>query len=339
MIHSAVDSYATARTAPVAGTNPVAVGVSWGAILAGAFAAAALSFLLIILGFGLGFSSVSPWSNTGFSAQAIGYSTIVWITLTQIAASAGGGYLAGRLRVKLIEAQTEETHFRDSAHGFLSWAVAALVTAAFLSSAIGSILSGGTKLAGSASTALTTIAVAGGTNMASDTRNGASKLDSMSNYFIDSLFRMTMTDASNISSTAGSSASETRDNAITPAQRLEIAHIFANAIQNDSLPATDKAYVSQLLARHAGLSHAEAEKRVSDMYIAYHNAINNGIAKAKELADQARKVAAYSALWMFFALLCGALVACFSATYGGRQREKFSAWSNSIRTTATSVTS
>ena len=67
-------------------------------------------------------------------------STIVWLTFTQLTASAMGGYLAGRLRTKWIEVHTDEVYFRDTAHGFLAWAVASLVTAGLLTSVIGSIL-------------------------------------------------------------------------------------------------------------------------------------------------------------------------------------------------------
>ena len=38
-------------------------GVSWPAVFAGAFAAAALSLILLALGTGLGFSAVSPWAR------------------------------------------------------------------------------------------------------------------------------------------------------------------------------------------------------------------------------------------------------------------------------------
>jgi hypothetical protein len=54
-----------------------------------------------------------------------------------------GGYLAGRLRTRWIGVNTDEVYFRDTAHGFLAWAVAALTTAAVLASVIGSIISGG----------------------------------------------------------------------------------------------------------------------------------------------------------------------------------------------------
>ena len=70
-------------------------GVSWAAIFAGATGAAALSLILIVLGFGLGFSAVSPWSGDGATAKQLGISSIVWLALTQIIASGLGGYIAG----------------------------------------------------------------------------------------------------------------------------------------------------------------------------------------------------------------------------------------------------
>ena len=98
-------------------------GVSWAAVIGGAFVAASLSLILISLGTGLGFSAVSPWANTGVSASTIGMGAIAWLIINQIVASAMGGYLAGRLRTKWVNVHTDEVYFRDSAHGFLVWAV------------------------------------------------------------------------------------------------------------------------------------------------------------------------------------------------------------------------
>lgn len=117
--------------------------VSWGAIVAGAAAAAALSLSLSILGVGLGLSSVSPWASDGVGATTFGVTTILWLTLTQLLALAMGGYLAGRLRTKWTGVHTDEVYFRDTAHGFLAWAVASMATAALLTSVIGSMLGGG----------------------------------------------------------------------------------------------------------------------------------------------------------------------------------------------------
>jgi hypothetical protein len=68
-------------------------GVSWPAVIGGAFVTAALGLILLTLGTGLGFSSVSPWSNAGASASTITTAAIVWLIFTQIIASTMGGYL------------------------------------------------------------------------------------------------------------------------------------------------------------------------------------------------------------------------------------------------------
>jgi hypothetical protein len=86
--------------------------VSWGAIAAGSAAAASLSLILLILGVGLGLSSVSPWAREGVSAATFGVSTILWLMLAQLLASAMGGYIAGRLRTRWTDVHTDEVYFR-----------------------------------------------------------------------------------------------------------------------------------------------------------------------------------------------------------------------------------
>src|SRR5690606_41381725 len=82
--------------------------VSWGAGIAGAVIAAALSAMLITGGTGLGFLAVSPWQYDGASGTAIGVGTIVWRFVTQVIAYAVAGYVAGRLRTKWSDARGHE---------------------------------------------------------------------------------------------------------------------------------------------------------------------------------------------------------------------------------------
>ncbi|MEO5733166.1 MAG: hypothetical protein ABIN96_12210, partial [Rubrivivax sp.] len=197
-------------------------GVSWGAIFAGAAAAAALSLILIVLGTGLGLSSISPWAGQGVSGTTFGVSTIIWLTFTQLAASGMGGYIAGRLRTKWSGVHTDEVYFRDTAHGFLAWAVATLVTAAMLSSAIGSVIGSGVQAGasvagGAATTAVAGAAAAGTSAIKSSDASGAS---SSMGYFVDSLFRK---DAN--STVAGAEPAPAGDPAAAGA---EVARIFAN---------------------------------------------------------------------------------------------------------------
>lgn len=113
--------------------------VSWSAIFAGAAGASALSLLLLVLGMGLGLSSTSPWSHESMDQAATNTTVIAWVVFSQVLASGLGGYLAGRLRTKWVDVQRDEVHFRDTAHGFLAWAVAALATATMLTQVTGAI--------------------------------------------------------------------------------------------------------------------------------------------------------------------------------------------------------
>jgi heme/copper-type cytochrome/quinol oxidase subunit 2 len=117
-------------------------GVSWGAVIAGAFVAAALSLILLALGAGLGLSAVSPWSNIGASASQLGTVAIIWLILIQIIASAMGGYLAGRLRTRWQTIHNDEVHFRDTANGLVAWAVGVVITVSFLTTAATAMVGG-----------------------------------------------------------------------------------------------------------------------------------------------------------------------------------------------------
>jgi hypothetical protein len=152
-------------------------GVSWAAVFAGAFVAAAMSLIFLTLGTGLGLSSVSPWSGVGASASAIGSAAIIWLILMQFMSSSLGGYLAGRLRTKWASIHTDEVYFRDTAHGFLVWAVGLVITASFLASAAVSMMGGSHPAAPRAP-------------MASSAQGEERTIDP-NEYFVDALFRST----------------------------------------------------------------------------------------------------------------------------------------------------
>ena len=118
-------------------------GIACPPILAGAFAIAATSLILLALGSGFGLASVSPWPNSGASATTFTIMMAIWLIIVQWVASALGGYLTGRVRTKWVGVHTHEVFFRDTAHGFLAWAVAAVVSAAVLAAGASSLLSSG----------------------------------------------------------------------------------------------------------------------------------------------------------------------------------------------------
>ncbi len=297
-------------------THSHASAVSWGAILAGAAATAAFSLILLMLGTGLELSSVSPWAFSGISATTFGVSTILWLTFTQLVASGMGGYLAGRLRTKWVAVHTDEVYFRDTAHGFLSWAVAALGTAALLTSVIGSIVSVGIQAGASA---------AGGVATATAVRSEMAMSNSDPGpigYFVDSLFRKDINAAASVPDITGSDAIPGGHPKPIPAGVApEVTRIFMNSIRTETLPAEDVRYVGQIVSLRTGLTQQDAEKRVSDTYARLQTKMRDAETAAKEAADKGRKASAYAALWLFISLLIGAFVASFAATIGGRQRD------------------
>lgn len=199
-------------------------GVSWAAVIAGAFVAASLSLILLALGAGAGLSSVSPW-NAGSASSRLGFVAILWLIITQLLASALGGYLAGRLRTKWVNIHTDEVYFRDTAHGFLVWAVGIVMTAAFLGSA-------GAAMVGSAQPS-------GGANAPSEPHA----------YFVDRLLR-------------SSPPSPERNDSVV---RTEVGRIFAHALGQTDTAADDKGYLTELVVAKAKLDRPEAEKRVSEV--------------------------------------------------------------------------
>jgi hypothetical protein len=315
------DEFGRARPVPglAAGDRTAPAGaVSWGAVFAGAAAAAALSMILLLLGSGLGLSAVSPWSQAGISAVTFGVTTILWVTVTQAIASGMGGYLAGRLRVKWAAVHTDEVYFRDTAHGFLAWAIATLGTAALLGSVIGSIVGGGVQagaaVAGGAVSGATTGAAAmlGATGAADAAGAKGGESSGPMAYLMDTLFRR--------DSAAAPSPSGNPD-AAGAAPAAEVARIFMNSIDRGALPAEDARYLGRLVAQRTGLSEDDAQKRVLDVYGRAQAQWREAQTRAKQAADTARKAASYGALWLFVSLLIGAFCASLAATFGGRQRD------------------
>jgi len=243
-------------------------GVSWGAVLAGAFVAAALSLSLLALGTGIGFSAVSPWANSGASASTIGFAAVVWLVLMELIASSTGGYLAGRLRTKWVSVHTHEVYFRDTAHGFLVWAVGLVIAAAFLTSAATSVVCGAGR---------TSVATTDGSR--SDQMGSAFAQEG---YFADVLLRT-------------NAAAPAQDNAF---RRGEIGLIFANSLRQGGMTPADKTYLAQVVSARTGLIEPEAEKKVDEVYAQAQLAADNarkGIAHSMYWTFLALLVGAFSA--------------------------------------------
>lgn len=284
--------------------------VSWAAIVAGALAMAAFSLILLTLGTGLGLSSLSPWPNDGTPAKAFGVAAIVWILVSQIMSAGLGGYLAGRLRHTWPGLNSDEAHFRDTAHGFLAWSLATLVTAAFLTSAVAG--------AGKAAASAVAAAGAGHEGVAMPDRGHALAAYGVwpMGYLIDGMLRPA-------TGAPTADAAPATASAVQPGeQKLEIARIFLNSLPaHGDLSANDSQYVASVVAQRTGISEADARARVATTWSQLRDKTDAMQRAARQAADEARKAAIHVTLWLFVSLLVGAFTASLFATIGGRQRE------------------
>jgi hypothetical protein len=296
-----MQSTLSAAVGSTVSTESSASAISWGPIIAGAFAASTLSFILMLLGSGLGLTMVSPWSGSGASITTFAVSTAVWLVVVQWLSSGVGGYLAGRLRTKWVDIHTDEVFFRDTAHGLLAWAVATLLVVGVLGSALTSVLGSGVQAASTVASGAAMGASAGASANA-----GSGPADNATSYMVDSLFRPA--DASKLAA-----ANPENDAAAT----AQASHILIASAAAGEVSADDKAYLSQLVAARTGLSEADAKTRVDTVLAKAQDAK----VKAKQAADTARKASATFALLGALSLVVGAFIAGAAAALGGRQRD------------------
>jgi hypothetical protein len=259
--------------------------VSWPAILAGTVAAIALTVVLTSLGAGLGLTSISAWSNVGASATTFTIGAGIGLIVVQWLSSALGGFVTGRLRTKWAGLHTHEVFFRDTAHGFLTWALATILGTLLLAATASSIVAGGVHAAS---------AIAGGA------AQGATS--GVSSYAVDGLFRSNQVDASISTQDAAAQASR----------------ILANGIRNGEVPPADRTYLAQLVSAKTGIPQADAQKRVDDTIAG----IKDAEIKARQAADAARKATATFAIFTALSLLIGAFVAMAGAALGGGLRDE-----------------
>jgi hypothetical protein len=206
-------------------------GTSWGSILGGAFVIAAVSLLLVAIGAGFSLSAVSPWPGAGVSATSFAVMTAIWLMVVQWLSSAIGGYVAGRLRTRWTGLHTHEGHFRDTAHGIMAWAFAAVISAVILTGVA-------SNLVGSAAT------------VASGAAQGAAQNPAAtpSAYTVDTLFR-----------------SDKPDAAANGNPRPEASRILATGLLPGSeVSNDDRAYLARVIAAKTGISQDEAQQRVNN---------------------------------------------------------------------------
>src|SRR3569833_3365111 len=131
-------------------------GICWPSVIAGAVVSLAVTIVLLWFGTALGLNVSSPWADSGVSATTFKIATGLYLVVVAMISSALGGHIAGRLRGGWdTTTHANEVYFRDTAHGFVTWATATFIGAVLLASAAAGIAgaTAGGRAAGAAGAA------------------------------------------------------------------------------------------------------------------------------------------------------------------------------------------
>ncbi|MGY8663775.1 hypothetical protein Q3C01_15580 [Bradyrhizobium sp. UFLA05-109] len=214
--------------------------IQWSSVLAGAFAAGALSFILVSFGLaiGLGVSSTSPTWRDASSALAL--LSGLYLILQAIVSFGFGGYIAGRIArpAPALTAVEDDGERRDGLHGLMSWAVAVLIGAALLA------ILGASALERSP--------------MRSSASN-ATAAEPLLSYELDKLFR----------------APRRPPNTDIREDRAEAGRILMTSSSHSGISSDDRTYLVQQTGALTGLSPADSERRVDAVIAESQTAINH----------------------------------------------------------------
>jgi hypothetical protein len=200
----------------------------WSAIIAGALAAAALSFVLLSFAAALGLSIASASPTWRDASAALWLLSGLFLILVALVSFALGGYIAGWLRTPWHAASPDVVEFRDGLHGVLAWGLAVVITALLVAATTAGVLSRGSTASAAPQ---------------------ASAAETLLSYELDRLFR-----------------GERRLPADQLSQsRAEAGRILLTASGHQGLTADDRAHLVRLVAASTGLAPADAERRVDDV--------------------------------------------------------------------------
>jgi hypothetical protein len=204
--------------------------VQWSPIVLGAFAATALSSILLTFAItiGLGVTSTAPtWRDT---SAALAILSGLFLIIQAVLSFGLGGYIAGHTRVPTGTAavgptSTDEIEHVDGAHGLGTWALA-VVMGAILAAGIG------------AATVTRTTPVRGPVQV--------SAAEPLLSYELDRLFR----------------GGRRAPNVDLGNERAEAGRILLTTSGHSGMSAEDRTYLVQKVVGLTGLTAADAERRV-----------------------------------------------------------------------------
>jgi hypothetical protein len=271
--------------------------ISWGAILAGLIIYLVVQALLSLLGVGIGVSTIDP---LGSSPEAGSFATGagIWWVLSALIAVFAGSWVAGR--VAGIPVKRE-----GMLHGVLTWGLATLVMIYLVTTTLGSLLGGAFSTIGTAMQSVAGGAQAagqaagqdqGGSGLLADVRR---QIEGVISRQVDQAMPQVQQGVQQVQQAS---------------QNPEVRQLLEKVVTSgpDTLTPAERQQAVSALSEHAGIPPAEAERRLNEWQAQYQQAEQ----KVTETAEATADTVSQASIWLFVALLLGAVVGGFGGATG-----------------------
>ncbi len=318
--------------------------ISWSAVFAGVLVAIVTQMLLTLLGLGVGFGSLDTVEEQN-PAAGLGIGSAIWYIVSSLLSLYLGGWVAGRL------ASTPRL-FDGVIHGVLTWSLVTLATVYLLSTAVGSIIGGASRLVGgivrTAGSGIASAAPGIGDQIQDQLQKNGVNLDLNDlkgevNQVLretgkpglrpDALERQADRAGNQAQAAAGQAASnpqaagETSDNIID--QFVKQGKGVANQF--------DRTAAVNVVMRRTGKSRAESEQIVDNWnktyqqaQVKFEQAKKEAEIQARHVADDAASAASKAAIFGFLGLVIGVIAAGYGAKVGTDSKDDYNRYDRPV---------
>jgi ElaB/YqjD/DUF883 family membrane-anchored ribosome-binding protein len=322
--------------------------ISWSAVFAGVLVAIVSQMLLTLLGLGIGLSTVDPVTEKN-PAAGLGTGSAVWYIISSLLSLFIGGWIAGRLA-------SAPRLFDGIIHGVLTWSLATLLTIYFLTTTLGSIIGGASRLLGrlvnTAGSAVAAAAPAVGDAVQGELKDNGIDLKNLDLKDLreeaNKLLRQTGNANLNpnaLERKADQAGEQARTAAGQAATNPQAADDIAGGLFDrlfkqgqTTINSVDREDAVNVVMKRTGKSRAESEQIVDNWINTYKQAAakfeqtkKDAEIQARHAADATAAAASKAAIFGFFGLLIGVVAAGFGAKMGTESKDDTNSVDRPIR--------
>lgn len=314
--------------------------ISWSAVFAGVLIAIVTQMLLTLLGLGIGLATIDPLEESRPMA-GLGVGSAIWYIVSSLLSLFIGGWVAGRLA-------SAPRRFDGIIHGVLTWCLTTLLTIYFLTTTVGSIIGGASRLVGgivkTAGAGVAAVAPGIGNAIEGQLQRNGIDINNLDLNDLQREFNQVLRQTGDpdlqpgtLERRAGNAVDQAQNTAEQAAKNPQSADEMASGLFNklfrqgkQTIDNVDREDAVNVVMQRTGQSRAQAEQTVDGWITTYQQAATKlgqtaeeVKATANQAADAAAAAASKAAIFGFFGLLIGLGAAGFGAKMGTDSKDEY----------------